>query len=254
MMTYDLAIDKHTVALVSILGTSIDVLGAMYLAYDLLGGEHGPLRTLTRAVTYGTMFGTGYGLALGLVFGLASGVAHGITLAREYSRASRHEPKSGFWMDAAMSALRGCGFGIGASYLFGPQFGIAFGALSTVGQVIAYKLGIRPTVDYKPARRPRITRFLLLAAVNRTIGYMAAGYLSSLIAQQREHAIAVGLKTGLVIGVVTAIVGPCTPFIEWTADRLPEKRMGVIGVGLMLTGFILQSFQYWLALLDVTVR
>ena len=52
-------IDKHTLALVSIAGCSIDVLGALYLAYDLLGGEHGPLRTLTRGVTYGALFGLG---------------------------------------------------------------------------------------------------------------------------------------------------------------------------------------------------
>ena len=40
--------DKHALALISIIGSSLDVLGALYLAYDLLGGEHGPLRTLTR--------------------------------------------------------------------------------------------------------------------------------------------------------------------------------------------------------------
>src|SRR5579871_2072969 len=196
--------DRHTLALISIIGSSLDVLGALYLAYDLLGGEHGPLRTLTRAVTYGILFGTGYGLALGPVFGLASGVAHGITLAWEYSRASRHEPPPGFWLDSAMSAIRGCGFGLGASYLFGPRFGITFGALSAAGQVIAYRIGIRPTIDYKPARRPRLTRTQLLAAANRTVGYMAAGYISSLVAQ-REHAIAVALKAGQAIGVVTAI-------------------------------------------------
>ena len=138
-------VDKHTLALISIVGSSLDVLGALYLAYDLLGGEHGPLRTLTRAVTYGTLFGTGYGVALGPVFGLASGVAHGLTLAWEYSRASRHEPKPGFWMDTAMSAIRACGFGLGASYLFGARFGGAFGVLSTVGQEIAYRVLIRPT-------------------------------------------------------------------------------------------------------------
>jgi len=247
-------IDKHTLALISIIGNSLDVLGALYLAYDLLGGEHGPLRTLTRAVTYGALFGTGYGLALGPVFGLASGVAHGITLAWEYSRASRHEPQPGFWLDTAMSAIRGCGFGFGASYLFGAPFGITFGALSTAGQTIAYRMGIRPTVDYKPASRPRLSRFLLLAAVNRTVGYMVTGYVSSLVAQEREHAIAVGLKTGLAIGVVTAIAGSCTPFVEWTADHVPERRMGVFGVGLIVVGFALQSFQYWVALLDVPVR
>jgi hypothetical protein len=253
-MTLPLTIDKHTLALISVIGSSLDVLGALYLAYDLLGGERGPLRILTRAVTYGALFGTGYGLALGPVFGLASGVAHGITLAWEYSRASRQEQKPGFWLDTAMSAIRGCGFGLGASYSFGSAFGATFGVLSTFGQAIAYRLGIRPTVDYKPATRPRLTRFILLAALNRTVGYAATGYLSSLVAQQREHAIAVGLRTGLAIGVVTAIVGPCTPFVEWTADHMPQKRMGVWGIALILTGFTLQSVQYWVALLDVSVR
>lgn len=59
---------------------------------------------------------------------------------------------------------------------------------------------------------------------------------------------------GLAIGVVTAIAGSCTPFAEWTADHVPERRMGVFGVGLILIGFTLQSVQYWLALLNVVVR
>ena len=81
--------DHHTVAIVSITGTCLDVLGSLYLAYDLLGGQHGPLRLLTRAVTYAVVFGLGYGLGLGLFFGLASGIATGITLAIEFTRASR---------------------------------------------------------------------------------------------------------------------------------------------------------------------
>jgi len=253
-MTWPLTVDRHMLALISIVGSSLDVLGALYLAYDLLGGEHGPLRTLTRAVTYGALYGIAYGIILGPVFGVASGVAHGISLAWEYSRASRHEPKQGVLLDVGMSALRGCGFAVGAWYSFGARFGITFGVLSTAGQVIAYRFGIRPTLDYKPAARPRMTRLQLLAAVNRTVGYMAAGYVSSLVAGHREHAIAIGLRAGLAIGLATAVVGSCTPFIEWTADRLPEKRMGVLGVGLILIGFTLQSIQYWVTLLDVSVR
>ena len=247
-------VDKHTLALISIIGSSLDVLGALYLAYDLLGGEHGPLRTLTRAVSYGVLFGIGYGLVLGPVFGVASGVAHGITLAFEFSRASKHEVKPGFWRDIAMSAIRGAGFALGASYAFGARFGITFGVLSTAGQAIAYRFGIRPDAEYRPATRPRVTRFQLLAALNRAVGYAVTGYVSSLVAQQREHAIAVGLKTGLAIGVVTAIFGSCTPFIEWMADHVPVRRMGVFGIALILVGFTLQSVQYWLTLLDVTVR
>src|SRR5882724_8969970 len=111
-------IDRHTLALISIVGSSLDVLGALYLAYDLLGGEHGPLRTLTRGVTYGTLFGIGYGLGFGPVFGLASGVAHGITLAWEYSRASRGKLKPGFWYDTEMCAIRAVGFALGFAYLY----------------------------------------------------------------------------------------------------------------------------------------
>src|SRR5271169_3536510 len=141
-------IDRHMLALVSITGSSLDVLGALYLAYDLLGGEHGPLRTLTRGVTYGALFGAGYGLGLGPVFGLATGLAHGLTLAWEFSRASRGRPKSGFWYDTAMSAIRGLGFALGAAYLYGAAFGAVFGALSALGQALAYRAGIRPTIDY----------------------------------------------------------------------------------------------------------
>src|SRR5260370_32796980 len=114
-----MTIDKHTLALVSIVGSSLDVLGALYLAYDLLGGEHGPLRTLTRGVTYGVLFGVGYGLDLGPVFGLASGAPHGLTLAWEFSRASQGRPKSGIWYDTAITAICGGGFAPGAAYLYG---------------------------------------------------------------------------------------------------------------------------------------
>jgi len=246
--------DKHLQALISIIGSSLDVLGALYLAYDLLGGEHGPLRTLTRAVTYGALFGMIYGIALGPMFGLASGVAHGITLAWEYSRASRHRPEPGFWVDTAMSAIRGCGFAIGGAYPFGARFGVVFGLLSTAGQAIAYRIGIRPTANYSPAPRPRITRFQLLAAVNRAVGYAIAGYLASLAAGRRDQAIALGIRAGLALGAGTLVVGAFTPIIEWKADRMPEKRMGVLGVGLILLGFALQSVQYWTVLLEENVR
>lgn len=243
-------IDKHTVAIISIAGSSLDVLGALYLAYDLLGGEHGPLRTLTRAVTYGALFALGFALALGPVFGLLSGAANGITLARELSRASRNQPRASFWYETAMSAIRGCGFGLGAAYLFGPLFGLSFGVLSALGQVIAYQRGVRPSLDYAPGTRPRMSRNQIQAAIVRTIGYTAAAYLSAWIGHERSRALPLSLELGLAIGAVTALASACMPVIEWTADHMPQRRMGVFGVVCILIGFTLQSVQYWLALFD----
>ena len=51
-------------------------------------------------------------------------------------------------------------------------------------------------------------------------------------------------------GVVVAVV----LVIEYHADSLSERRLGAFGIRLILCGFALQSFQYWLQLLDVKVR
>src|SRR5271157_3700899 len=105
--------DHHTVAAVSIAGTCLDVLGSLYLAYDLLGGQHGPLRLLTRAVTYSIVFGLGYALGLALFFGLASGIATGITLSIELNRAARGLDHYSLAWEALFSAIRGLGLGVG---------------------------------------------------------------------------------------------------------------------------------------------
>src|SRR5215471_7969615 len=213
-----MTIDKHTLALISIIGSSLDVLGALYLAYDLLGGEHGPLRTLTRGVTYGVLFGTGYGLALGPVFGLATGVTHGFTLAMEFSRTAKNGPAPGFWHDVLMSSIRAAGFGLGATFLFGANFAIVFGVMIAIGQVIGYRFGLRPGLDYTQQMRLRLTRNQFLAVVNRTAGYGVAGYVAALAGHQRANALSFGLRVGLTIGVVTAIANACFPLIEWMAD------------------------------------
>src|SRR5215469_14314454 len=150
--------NHHTVSAVSIIGTSLDVLGSLYLAYDLLGGQHGPLRLLTRAVTYSVVLGIGYGIGLGLLFGIASGIATDITLSIEFNRAARGLDHYSLPWEAAFAAVRGIGFGAGLYRMLGFYFAIAFALLITIGQVVAYSYGMRPAIDYVAARRPRITR------------------------------------------------------------------------------------------------
>jgi hypothetical protein len=246
--------NHHAVAAISISGSCLDVLGSLYLAYDLLGGQHGPLRLLTRVVTYCIVFGLGYGLGLGLLFGLAAGVATGVTLAIEFNRASRGLEHHSFFWEVFFSAVRGAGFAAGLWLMTGARFAIAFGALSTVGQAVMYSFGMRPALDYVVKLRPRLSRRQAWGTVNRTIGTLAAALLCSHFVQHLPHPWLFAVRVGLVTGVVTAVGGTLTPFIEYYADNLPERSMGAFGVALIFCGFTLQSVQYWLALFDVKVR
>jgi hypothetical protein len=243
--------EHHTVAAVSIAGTSLDVLGSLYLAYDLLGGQHGPLRVLTRAVTYSIVFGIGYGLGLGPFFGLCAGIASGITLSIEFNRAARGLDHYALPWEALFSAIRGFGVGVGLYRIVGSGFATAFAILITVGQILAYLRGMRPALDYTSSLRPRLTRRLFWGTVVRTFGYTATALVCSVFIHHLDHAWSFAIRVGLVTGIVTGVGITVTPFIEYYADNLPERRLGVFGIGLILCGFALQSVQYWLALFDV---
>jgi CDP-diglyceride synthetase len=243
--------DHHTLAAISITGTCLDVLGSLYLAYDLLGGQHGPLRLLSRAVTYSVIFGIGYGLGLGLFFGLASGIATGVTLSIEFNRAARGLDHYSLPWEAVFSAIRGLAFGAGLYRILGFGFAIAFAILITVGQVFAYLRGMRPAMDYSASRRPRLTRRQFWGTVIRTIGYIVSALICSAFIHHVDHAWAFAIRVGLVTGIVTALGATLNPYIEYYADNLPERRLGVLGIGMILCGFALQSLQYWLSLFDV---
>jgi hypothetical protein len=243
--------DHHTVAAISIAGISLDVLGSLYLAYDLLGGQHGPLRLLTRAVTYSVVFGIGYGIGLGLFFGLASGIATGITIAIELNRAARGLDHYPLPWEAFFAAIRGIAFGAGLYPIGGFGFAFAFAIIITIGQVLAYSRGMRPAIDYTASRRPRFTKRQFWGTVLRTLGYIATALICSSLIHHVDHAWSFALRVGLVTGIVTAVGITVNPYIEYYADNLPERRLGVFGIGLILCGFTLQSIQYWLALLDV---
>lgn len=244
--------DHHTVAAISIAGSCLDVLGSLYLAYDLLGGQHGPLRLLTRAVTYSIVFGVGYGIGLGAWFGLASGIAIGVTSSIELNRVARGlDPYSLPW-DAVFSAVRGIGFGAGLYRIVGVVFASAFAVLITVGQVFGYSRGISPSMDYMASRRPRLTGRQFWGTVVRTFGYFAAALICSVLVHHVNWSFAI--RVGLVTGIVTGLGQTFNPYIEYYADNLPARWLGAFGIGLIFCGFTLQSLQYWLTLFDVHLQ
>jgi hypothetical protein len=243
--------DHHTLAAVSITGTCLDVLGSLYLAYDLLGGQHGPLRLLTRAVTYSLVFGIGYGLGLGLFFGVASGVTTGITISIELNRTARGLDYYSLPWEGVFAAIRGFGFGVGLYKVVGIGFAVSFAILITVGQILAYSRGMRPAIDYAASLRPRLSRRQFWGSVIRSVGYIASALVCSAFIHHLDHPWSFAIRVGLVTGIVTTVGATFNPYIEYYADNLPERRLGAFGILLILCGFALQSLQYWFALFDV---
>jgi hypothetical protein len=248
---YNHSMDHHTVAAVSITGSFLDVIGSLYLAYDLLGGQHGPLRLLTRAVTYSIVFGLGYGVGLGLFFGLASGISSGVTLAIEFNRASRGQHHYSLAWEGLFSAIRGFAFAAALYRMVGLEFAIAFGILITVGQVFAYSRGMRPALDYEASRRSRFSRRRFWGTISRTLGYIASALVCGILVHRIDHPWWFATRIGLVTGIVTGLGMMLSPYIEHYADNLPQRRLGVFGIALMLCGFACQSLQYWLAMFDI---
>jgi hypothetical protein len=204
-------------------------------------------------VTYSIVFGIGYGIGLGFFFGIVAGSATGITVAIELQRTGhRHDHVPWQW-EFAFSTIRAFAFGAGLYKPLGLEYALTFSLLLTLGQVFAYSRGMLPGLDYAVSRRPRLTRRQFGGVVARTIGYIAAALLCSAVVRHVDHPWSFAVRLGVVSGVVTAVGTMVNPYIEYFADNLPERRLGVFGIWLVLCGFLLQSFQYWLTILDVPV-
>ena len=262
-----IVIDRHVIAAISIVGTVCDVMGGLYLAYDLLGGNNGPLRTLTRVVTYSLIFCIGYGLPFGLLFGplkgvelgLVVGIGLGVILGLEYAHVTldrtRHQPHAyDQWFPFIFGFLRGVVFGLAAGLLIEPLFGLLFGLLSGIGLIVVYAFRLSPTDAYQPHVKPRLRSHELIASATRGTSTVLAGMAAALLVHSDSNAFGFGITFGIVAGTVSAIVSVFSPFVEWWADQLPARRLGAFGTVILLLGLILQSIQYWVVLLNVVVQ
>jgi len=61
-------------------------------------------------------------------------------------------------------------------------------------------------------------------------------------------------ERNLAAGTVSALVGLVSPVIEWHIENLPERRLGLAGLGLIFAGMALQSAQYWVVVLAIPTR
>jgi hypothetical protein len=239
----------------NLIGMGIGAVGGLFLAYDLLGGKHGPLRTIARATGYAIFFFVGYGSLIGIRYACVGSVGLGVILAIELRLAARTEDpaSSPRYRVVVFGFARGMVLGLAAMTMAGVAFGVAFGLLSGGILTGQYLLGFAPTDDYRIRYKPRISGHSLLASLLRAIGVTLAGVLSGLLTSSEDHLL-LSLRLGLGAGVVSAVVGVLSPAVEWRVDRIPERSLGVFGLVLMFVGLVFQSVESILALLDISVR
>ncbi len=234
------------IPLLSLTGVVRDALGGLYLAYDLLGGKRGPLRLLSRLLTYSAIFGLGYGVTLGLWFGLAGALVSGPSIEIQIlRRAQGIDPSRTEW--ALMALIRGLSFGIAGWLTVGHDFGIAFGILCALTMHIAYEFGFGTNV-YRVYQRPQLQRRLLVAGVIRGAMVGLAGAVSGALTG-RSEALLYGVQIGVVVGTLQTTVIVLSPTVEWWADNLPDRALGGYGAVLVLIGSALQTVQYVMPLI-----
>ena len=147
--------------------------------------------------------------------------------------------------------MRGIVLGLAGMTVAGVTFGIFFGLLSGIGLTVSYLVGFAPTDDYAPSRKPQLSGHKMLASLYRALAVSTAGVLAGLFSSSTS--VWLGLRLGLAAGVVSALIGLFSPIIEWRIQNLPERRLGMIGLTLILAGVVLQSIQYWLTVFAVPV-
>jgi hypothetical protein len=138
--------------------------------------------------------------------------------------------------------------------LIDAPFGLLFGLLSGVGLVTVYAFRLSPSDAYQPDVKPRLRARELIASAMRGSATALAGIIAALLTHNSNGAVGFGLTFGIVAGSVSAIVSVFSPFVEWWADHLPARRLGAFGTIILLLGLILQSVQYWVVLLNITVQ
>jgi hypothetical protein len=229
------------IPLLSLTGVVLNALGGLYLAYDLLGSKHGPLRLLSRLFTYSAIFGLGYGAMLGLWFGLAGAFVLGPAIEFQLWRRARGiSPSTSEW--ATMAALRGLAFGVAGWIAVGHDFGIAFGILSALAMHLSYEFGFG-TNAYRIYQRPRLERQVVRSDLLRGVLVGLAGVIGGAVTGRAE-ALLHGIQIGVVVGVLNTTVTILSPPVEWWADNLPDRVLGGYGAFLVLIGSALQTIQY----------
>ncbi len=242
--------EPHFAAQLTLLGMACDVVGGIYLAYDLLGGEKGPLNTFFRLVNYSLLAVLIFCVSLGPKFALPAGIGIGSAFGLHLESASRAN-KDSFWLLLRTGVIRALGIGVGVYATGFPKMAWLMAIIVLVMSLILPRMGISPATVYQSEKKPQLKKQqLVIAGVLGGIAIITT-FLGAAFTGQSElfqFAISMGLTFACAILVVTTL----SPIIEWYADNLPPKTFGFIGAILFVVGFMIQALPSVAVMYDIT--
>lgn len=229
-------------AQISLVGMLLDAAGGLFLAYDLLGGEKGPLSTFTRMFTYSVLAVFFYGIAMGLRFGLIVGTCIGSCLGLHLERLGK-DKKDTFWFLFSISLVRALGMGF-AIYLEGhPLVAIVGSTMVFAASMLLpyFKLGPGMLLE-KSNKRPSINKQKVAFAVLLGLIVAFTDFICVQVANVSKADISHMVRLSSAVVMATLIISTISPTIEWYADNVEPKVLGYLGTILFIIGFLLQSF------------
>jgi hypothetical protein len=111
-------------------------------------------------------------------------------------------------------------------------------------------------VDKDSLVQPNLDKFAIVAGLIATVttAFFYAWVFWLFFGGDLKIILFAGSFIGFIGGLGGGIFLCFAPLLEWRLYRLPDKRLGAVGAIMIFIGFIIQSFQYWIALLDVHVK
>ncbi len=243
--------DEHFSAVITIIGMTCDVMGGLYLAYDLLGGENGPLARLTKIVNYSVLLVLLFLSTMGLKFALIVGIAFGTSLGLHFDRAGRSIPETQKFL-LLTATMRGVAIAIAVWLKENHILGLVMGVLVFAMSMLLPRFKISPSALYMSGKRPQLSwRQFLIAFALMSVS-IASGLVGASIAHGDARTVGFVIKFGLTFGFAIFVVSTVSPLIEWYSDNLPPQSFGTMGVILFIIGFVIQAIPSFATIFNAT--
>jgi hypothetical protein len=218
------ALDHHIIASITIFGMICDILGGLYLAYDLLGGPRGPLRRLTEIIT----------ISIGLLGTTLLGTAFVMLVAMQFN----------------LRILTVLGF----SGTFGVALG--FGSGGGLGTALGYILGLtfpkRNTQTYGSKLGVLRVRSVWALVIGFTCALSASllTILSPKLIYNFENGIGLGLSIGMTAGIIAGFLVarellPSAP-VGTTNRPAFDKAGPILGLIITIPSGLIIATTYWI--------